>query len=79
MIFKIKNRDNDKYLICCNFSKLLDILKQFNIYHLFILNFNDGNSFNLEELDEQDENYNDLISRFNNNENFFNNFESTFS
>ena len=53
MIFKITNQDNDKYLLCYNFNKLLDIIKQFNMYHLFILNSNDGDTFNLEELDER--------------------------
>ena len=70
MIFKITNQDNDKYLICCNFGELLDIIKQFNMsrgglcphamrgwtpgYHLFILNSNDSDTFNMEELDERD-------------------------
>ena len=53
MIFKIINEDSDEYLVCCNFWELLDIIKQFNMYHLFILNSIDGDTFNLEELDEQ--------------------------
>ena len=70
MIFKITNQNNDKYLICCNFGELLDIIKQFNMsrgglcptqcggrtpgYHLFILNSNDSDTFNMEELNERD-------------------------
>ena len=73
MIFKITNQDNDKYLICCNFNKLLDIIKQFNMYHLFILNSNDGDTFNMEELYERDQNYNDIVARFKDDENCFNN------
>ena len=48
---------SNKYLICCNFGKLIDILKQFNMYHIFILNSNDGDTFNMEELDEVDYNH----------------------
>ena len=46
MIFKITNQDNDKYLICCTFNKLIDIIKQFNMHHVFMLNSNDGDTFN---------------------------------
>ena len=71
MIFKITNQDNDKYLICCNVGKLIDIIKQFNMYHIFILNSNVGDTFNMEELAEED--YNHAVCRFDDDENCFNN------
>ena len=74
MIFKITNQDNDKYLICSaghNFVKLIDIIKQFNMYHIFILNSNVGDTFNMEELAEED--YNHVLCRFKDDENCFNN------
>ena len=42
------------------------------MYHLFILNSN-ADTFNMEQLDDKNKNYNDLVSRFKDDENCFNN------
>ena len=64
MIFKITNQNNDKYLICCNFGKLLDIINNYNMSHLFILDSSNGDPYNLEEIDEIEKNYNEFVCRF---------------
>ena len=73
MIFKIINQNNGKYLICCKFWKLLDIIKIFNMYYLFINDSNNGDNFILKEIDERDKPYNDVIHKFNDDDNCFNN------
>ena len=73
MIFKIINQNNGKYLICCNFWKIIDILNIFKMFYSFIENSNDGDNFILEEIDENDEHYNDVLHKFKDDDNCFNN------
>ena len=73
MIFQIINQNNSKYLICCNFWKLIDIIQIFKMYYLFIENSNNCDKFILEKIDERDENYNDVVHKFKDDENCFNN------